>query len=201
MLIIGLAGGIASGKSFVAACFEQLGASLIDADKVGHIVLDQSEVQSLLVSRWGPDLIKDNKVDRHRLSEIVFRSDGDVKQLAELEKITHPRIRQRIESQIEILRGSGRVPAVVLDAPVMFRAGWDDVCDKIVFVDAPLQVRKQRAASRRWDEGELELRESRQVAIEEKRKRSTCVVDNSGSEQDTRDQIELLWRQWKLPHK
>lgn len=199
MLIIGLAGGIASGKSYVAACFEQLGAALVNADKVGHEVLDQSDVQSLLVSRWGSDLVKDNKVDRRRLAEIVFRSDGDEQQLVELEEITHPRIRQRIESQIEKLRSSRRVPAVVLDAPVMFRAGWDDICNHVVFVDTPLQIRKQRAGSRGWDEGELERRESRQVAVEEKRKRSTCVVDNSGSERQTRDQVEVLWRKWELP--
>ncbi len=200
MLIIGLAGGIASGKSFVAACFEQLGAALIDADQVGHEVLDQPEVRLLLVSRWGADIVKDDKVDRRRLAEIVFRSDGDEQQLVELEEITHPRIRQRIESRIETLCVSGRVPAVILDAPVMFRAGWDDICNQVVFVDVPLQLRKQRAGSRGWDQGELERRESRQVAVEEKKKRSTCVVDNSGSQRQTREQVEQLWRKWELPH-
>ncbi len=200
MLIIGLAGGIASGKSFVAACFEQLGAALIDADQVGHEVLDQPEVRLLLVSRWGADIVKDDKVDRRRLAEIVFRSDGDEQQLVELEEITHPRIRQRIESRIETLCVSGRVPAVILDAPVMFRAGWDDICNQVVFVDVPLPLRKQRAGSRGWDQGELERRESRQVAVEEKKKRSTCVVDNSGSQRQTREQVEQLWRKWELPH-
>jgi len=67
-----------------------------------------------------------------------------------------------------------------------------------VFVDAPIQVRQQRAALRGWEEGELERRESRQVAVEKKRERSTCVVDNSGDGNQTRDQVKLLWRQWKL---
>ena len=198
MLIIGLAGGIASGKSFVAGCFEQLGAALIDADRVGHEVLAQSSIQSLLVDRWGSEIVVNHQVDRRRLAAIVFDPDDDGKQLTELEKITHPQIRQQIEPRITELRTAGHVPAVILDAPIMFRAGWDDLCDHIVFVDAPVDVRQQRATLRGWKEGELERRESRQVAIDKKRKMSTCVVDNAGSEQKTRDQVKSLWLQWKL---
>jgi len=199
MLINGLAGGIASGKSFVAACFKQLGAGLIDADKVGHEVLDQLDVQTLLIDRWGAEVVVDQTVDRRRLAGIVFDPKDDGKQLRELEEITHPRIRQRIESQIEELREAGRFPAVVLDAPIMFRAGWDKMCDQIVFVDAPIHVRQQRAATRGWKEGDLERRESRQVAVEEKRELSTCVVDNACGEQQTRSQVSSLWQRWKLP--
>ena len=72
MLIIGLAGGIASGKSFVAECFEQLGAALLDADRVGHEVLDQPDVRSQLVDRWGSEIIDNHRVDRRRLAAIVF---------------------------------------------------------------------------------------------------------------------------------
>ena len=198
MLIIGLAGGIASGKSFVAGCFEQLGAALIDADRVGHEVLAQSSIQSLLVDRWGSEIVVNHQVDRRRLAAIVFDPDDDGEQLLELERITHPPIRQRIESRITELRTAGQVPAVVLDAPIMFRAGWGDLCEQIVFVDVPVHVRQQRAALRGWKEGELERRESRQVAIDKKRKMSTCVVDSSGSEQKTRHQVKSLWLQWKL---
>ena len=198
MLIIGLAGGIASGKSFVAECFEHLGAALIDADRVGHEVLDQPEVQSLLVDRWGSEVVTNHQVDRRRLASIVFGAGDDGKQLIQLEKITHPRIRQAIESQIAELREIGNVPAVILDAPVMFRAGWESMCDQIVFVDAPAHVRRKRADLRGWKEGELERRESRQVTVDKKRELSTCVVDSSGGEQKTRDQVTLLWRQWKL---
>ena len=197
MLIIGLAGGIASGKSFVAACFQQLGAALIDADQVGHEVLEQADVQALIADRWGPDLVKDGQVDRRRLAGIVFQPNGEA-DLAELEEMTHPRIRQRIESRIQTLEAEGRYPAVVFDAPVMFRVGWDELCDQIVFVDASLATRQQRGALRGWETGELERRESRQVSVEQKKKRSTCVVDNSGSEQDTRDQVKMFWQQWNL---
>ena len=199
MLIIGLAGGIASGKSFVAACFQQLGAALIDADKVGHVVLEQTDVQELIAERWGPELVKDGQVDRRRLAGIVFHPGGE-DDLAELEEITHPRIRTRIESRIKLLEAEGRYPAVVFDAPVMFRVGWDEVCDQVVFVDASLATRQQRGALRGWETGELERRESRQVSVEEKKRLSTCVIDNSGSEQDTRDQVQKLWQQWNLSH-
>ncbi|MEL7497260.1 MAG: dephospho-CoA kinase [Planctomycetota bacterium] len=204
MLVIGVAGGVASGKSLVTRCLEHFGACVLDADKLGHEVLLQTEVIGLIVDRWGSGILVDNMIDRKRLAEIVFATGPSGQQeLEALEAITHPRIGQLVRERIQAFRDNRQCQATVLDAPVMFKAGWDQVCDEILFVDAPLDVRQQRAASRGWDEDELTKRESRQIAVSVKKNLSTGIIDNSGSIEETYYQVRDLWRQWnlKLPEK
>lgn len=200
MLIIGLAGGIASGKSLVAKCFEQQGAVIIDADKIGHQVLCLSEVIQAISNTWGESVLADGQVDRSALAAIVFKGGDDNRQLAKLEQITHPRIQQRLSAEFERLRSNGETRAVVLDAPVMFKAGWDKLCDKIVFVRATYEVRLARALERGWDENELDHRESRQTALDIKQKLSTDLIDNSESIESTQKQVLRLWQTWELNH-
>jgi dephospho-CoA kinase len=201
MLIIGLAGGVASGKSFVANCFRELGAEHIDADEIGHRVLDQSNIQEQIVTRWGGGIIDQGKINRRQLAKIVFAADAPADELTKLEQITHPAIGEHVERQLQQFKQQGNVPAVVLDAPVMFRAGWDVFCDRIVFVDAPLSIRQKRAGERGWSEDELLRRESFQTPIEEKRRRATDMIDNSGTQSETKQQVQDLWNAWRLPGK
>ena len=119
MLVIGIAGGIASGKSSVADCFERLGAVVLSADKIGHRVLDQLDVKEKILENWGGEVFNEGQVDRAALGRAVFGSADAEHQLAKLEQITHPMIGQRIVERLAALESSG-VPAVVLDAPVMF---------------------------------------------------------------------------------
>ena len=200
MLVIGIAGGVASGKSLVTSCFQSLGAQVIDADRVGHEVLQQPEIVAAIVDRWGTEILDQSRVDRQRLAQIVFAPgpDGE-QQLQFLEQLMHPEIGSKIQAQLRQLRSDRNVPAVVLDAPVMFKVGWDKFCDRIVFVDASLEVRLQRARKRGWPDGELERREARQWSVERKRSRSTDVIDNSNSKQSTFREIVGLWQQWGLP--
>jgi len=201
MIVIGLAGGIACGKSLVAACLEDLGCVIIDADKVGHEVLCMPSIVGQIEEKWGGRVVVDGKVDRRELAKIVFPSGSDspTRALKYLEQLTHPEIGKSIQQRLEQFRASGDFPAVVLDAPVMFKANWDRLCDQIVFVDADLETRKQRAKERGWSETELERRESYQMPLEQKRKRSTDLVTNSGSVEELKLQIKQLWRQWNLP--
>lgn len=197
MLVIGLAGGIASGKSLVASCFEHFGAIVLDADRVGHEVLKEPAVIAAIVAQWGPGLLKDGEIDRIALARIVFDPKSeDSSQLERLEQITHPRIGQRIREQLAQLESEAI--AVVLDAPVMFKAGWDRLCDKIVFVEADPSIREQRAGQRGWPHEELARRENRQTPIAEKRSKSTDVIDNSKSKEATFVQVRDLWRSWNL---
>ena len=200
MLIIGLAGGIASGKSLVAKCFERQGAVIIDADKIGHQVLRLPEVIQETTNAWGESVLADGQINRSALAAIVFRGEDDNRQLLKLEQITHPRIKQRLSEEFERLRSDGETRAVVLDAPVMFKAGWDKLCDKIVFVAATHDVRLARALERGWDENELDHRESRQTALNIKQELSTDSIDNSRSVESTENQVLKLWQAWGLNH-
>ena len=197
MLVIGLAGGIASGKSLVAGCFQHFGATILDADRIGHEVLRQPEVIAAIKSRWGEKVLKNGEIDRSALARIVFSSNQlDFSELAHLELITHSRIGEKIRSRLERLEST--TPAVVLDAPVMFKAGWDQMCDKVVFVDADIAIRRRRARLRGWSEDELARREAFQLPIAKKRARSTDFIDNSESREATYIQARRLWRDWGL---
>ncbi|MCH2180703.1 MAG: dephospho-CoA kinase [Mariniblastus sp.] len=198
MLVIGVAGGIASGKSSVADCFERLGAAVLSADQIGHQILREPEVKQEIVENWGQDVLKDGQVDRAALAQAVFGPADAERQLARLERITHPIIGQRIVERLAELE-SVEVPAVVLDAPVMFKSGWDRFCDKIVYVHTDLASRQQRAADRGWSVSELARRESLQVDLETKRLRATDQIDNSLSKENLFLQVETLWRRWRLP--
>ncbi len=138
MKIIGLLGGVASGKSTVAEMFQKIGAVVLDADRAGHKVLRLPAMRAAVGGRWGKEVIgPDGEIDRAALGKIVFAPPPDgPRELAELERITHPEIRSRLKAQVDELARHG-TQVVILDAPVMLKAGWDKFCDAIIFVDAP----------------------------------------------------------------
>ena len=196
MVVIGLVGGVASGKSFVASCFEELGASILDADKIGHEVLRQSEVISAICAQWPDVQLIDGQVDRASLANIVFNGSNELS-LEKLEDITHPIIGKRIEERLRMLRSTG-CKATVLDASVLIKAGLQRQCDKIVYVNVDLETRKKRAACRGWSAGELEKRERFQTPVEQKREFASDVLDNFDLPEETRKQVSALWNQWGL---
>ena len=193
MSIVGITGGIASGKSSVAKLFESLGAFRVDADQIGHTVLNDSEVISALVNRWGHAVLDADKIpDRSKIAKKVFaKSDTGTNDLAFLESITHPRIGRRIENLIQECRNSGKT--VILDAALLHEAGWASKCNSVIFVDTTWSVRLARAEQRGWSEEDLRLREAAQLPIEEKRKRADIVIDNSGTLEDTHAQVRKIW--------
>ena len=198
MQVIGVVGGIASGKSTVSAELQRLGAQVLDADRVGHQVLRLPDVRDAVREHFGPGVVgADGEIDRPRLAGIVFaRTPEGANQLAHLERMTHPEIGRRLQELLSELRRGESVKAVVLDAPVLMKAGWDDFCDKIVYVEAPLEQRLERAAARGWTKEDFSAREAAQESLDAKRRRADWIIDNSGSLQSTRAQIEQLWRSW-----
>ena len=189
MVVVGLTGGVASGKSFVARCFEELGAERIDADLVAHEVLKDEGVIGKIVDRWGKDVLDDEgQINRKRLGKIVFGGSDDM-ELDQLESMMHPEIRIRIRKRMNQLKDSTDVELLVLDIPLLFEGEYDQHCNYVVFVDAIRTVRQQRAKLRGWTEGELDRRESRQLPIEEKKFRSDVVINNSGSRESTAQQL------------
>ena len=192
MRIIGIAGGVASGKSLAAGKLEQLGAVSIDVDRIGHGVLRQPEVHGQARSRWGDRIFLENgEIDRTTLAEIVF-GDSSGKELSFLESTTFPKIRACLEAELTNLRSKG-VAVVAVDAAVMFKAHWDRLCDVILFVDAAAEVRLARARARGWTDEQFAAREATQVSLATKRARADIVIDNNDSVDKTKAQMERFW--------
>jgi len=195
MKVIGILGGVACGKSLVTRELAELGAGVLDADRAAHEVLRTPEVEQEVLRRWGPGVFgSDGHVDRARLGAIVF---GDSPAAAEerkhLEQLLHPEVGRRLAGEAERLAADGR-PAAVLDAPLLMEAGWNRYCDWLIFVDAPRLLRLARARARGWSETDFAAREGVQESLESKRKRADVIVDNSGSPEETRAQVEQFWR-------
>jgi dephospho-CoA kinase len=194
MLILGLVGGIASGKSVVADCLRDLGATVLDADRVGHAVLREPEVIRQLHERWGAKVLDSaGQIIRREVARIVF-APGKESERVFLEQLTHPRIRQRLMQELAEAQASPSSPPVlVIDAALLFEAGWDQLCDKIVFVDAPRDARMERAVRRGWSTEQLAAREAAQMPLDEKRKRSHLVIRNVRTLENVRDVVRLTW--------
>jgi dephospho-CoA kinase len=197
MYVIGLLGGVASGKSLVAEAFEQrLPAVVLDADRAAHEVLRQPEVVAEVRRRWGDDVVdQDGEIDRKSLAAIVFAPPPDgPRELAQLERIVHPRVRAAFQERIDFLTDDASYSAVVIDAPLLLEAGWGPLCDATVFVDADRSVRLARARTRGWTDEEFSAREAAQIPVEEKRSKADFVIDNSGPPMETYAQILGIWR-------
>jgi dephospho-CoA kinase len=193
MVVVGLVGGIASGKSLVGRQLQSLGAVRIEADQIGHEVLEIPEVEAALVRRWGRGILDSNaRIDRREVARRVFGPGANADELKFLEQWTHPRIGARIKEKLNELTASA---VVVLDAPLLLKAGWDTFCDGLIFVDVEQSVREARAARRGWTVSELHAREAAQGSLEEKRRRSRWTIDNSGTEQQTMAQVERIWQE------
>lgn len=199
MIVVGVIGGIASGKSSVAEALQQLGAGLIQADQLGHEVLREPEIKELLRARWGDVVFAaDGEIDRKKVAGLVFGAGEKSPELQFLESVTHPRIDARIREKIREF-GRQRVPVVVLDAPVLLEGGWGKHCDRILFVDVDRPQRLARALARGWTEPQFAAREAAQLSVDEKRKVADEVIDNSASFDHTLAQIQHFWRSLIIP--
>jgi dephospho-CoA kinase len=177
----------------------ELGCTAVDADFVGHQILELPDIQQKLVQRFGPSVMQDDgnrtsagpRVDRRALAAIVF---ADQEARRALEAIVHPMMRERFSQAIRAALESGRGP-VVLDAAILLEAGWHDLCDVVVFVDSPRSERVRRAAEHRgWSEPVLDSRERAQWPCEEKRRHADYVIRNDAGVDSLRREVEALWR-------
>ncbi len=194
--LIGIAGGIASGKSWIAGQLERQGAAVVSADAWAHEVLKLDEVKQLAHQRWGDAVFgPDGQIDRGALAKVVFGPPpGGPRELKYLEQLMHPRIGELLRRQLEELGAQPTTAAIVLDVPLLFESGWNKFCDKIVFVDAPPPVRLARAMARGWNREDFTRREAAQESLESKRQLADVIIDNSGSPESAQAQIELFWR-------
>lgn len=199
MIIAGILGGIGSGKSTLSAMFVECGGVSIDADRLGHEVLRESEVMVEIRREFGSGVFGENGwIDRSRLARIVFEESPTGRaRLAALEGMTHPRISIAIDRRIQELRSTG-VSVVILDAPVLLKARWDRFCDHLIFVDCPQDQRRQRVLRRGWTEEEWLRREASQESLEYKRSRCDIVIDNGGELSQTRAQVVSYYSAWSI---
>lgn len=183
MYVIGIIGGIGSGKSTVASAFERLGAALVRADELGHEVLRYPDVKQKMKLRFGAEIFDpDGEINRSKVAKIIFEpSEVGKDAKAFLEQLVHPYIKVLILEQFEKLEDAGE-DMVVLDAPLLLEGNWEKLCDAILFVDAPDDIRIERVRARGWTEKELARREATQIPIEKKRDIATMIVRNDDTE-------------------
>lgn len=186
--IIGIVGGIGSGKSFVAALFAELGCTVIDSDQVAHAVYESPDVIATVVGWYGPEVLDERgKISRRTLAHHVFR---DAQQRSRLEALIHPRIHAEREREMAAKAGDPNVRAFVWDSPLLVEASLHTQCDAIVFVDVPYAERLRRVSeSRGWDVDELDRREASQHPIEDKRRLASVVVDGTAEREVLREQL------------
>jgi dephospho-CoA kinase len=192
--VIGITGGIGSGKSTVAKMFGDLGCLVVSSDEqVAEAYRDPAVIQELRLW-WGDEIVDaQGRPDRRRMAAIVFRDPG---QRRRLEALLHPKVAALREKRMKEVADNPQVPAIIWDTPLLFEAGLSTQCDAIVFVEAPLSQRLKRVQEARgWDEAELGHRENSQWPLDKKREISDYTIDNTADAEFVRGQVrEVLFR-------
>jgi dephospho-CoA kinase len=192
MLVIGLTGGVGSGKSTVTQYLKDLGAVVIDADKVGHeTYLPDTPAWKDLVATWGTELLLPNReIDRKKLGAIVF---SDPKNLEKLNSIVHPRLRALLEKKIEEHRAQG-TKVLVVEAAIMIEANWMHLADEVWVIMAPEDVVIKRIMTRNsWSEEQIRARIRSQMTNAERAKHAHVVIDTNCTLDEVRAKVKKLW--------
>jgi dephospho-CoA kinase len=189
--VIGLAGGIGSGKTAVGRILQEFGGGLIESDRLGQEELDAPEVVQTLKTWWGDQIVRpDGGVDRGRVAAIAF---ADSKERERLEALLHPRIGARRAELVRRFEADDSVRMIVIDAPLLYEAGVDAECDLVIFVEADPAVRASRVcAQRNWTEQEWKRREKMQKPLDTKRRKADHIVTNNSSLRALRGQVAHL---------
>lgn len=175
--IIGILGGVCSGKSTVAAEFVKLGCKVIDADKITHELLTEETIKEKIVAAFGRAILDSKgQIDRRRLGEIVF---ADADKLSIINGIIHPLVMQRAEELIELYNRQNQVKAIVLDLPLLVEIGWAKRCNRLIFVDCERKIREKRAKKLGFDKNQLKNRENFQISLDNKIDIADNTIENN----------------------
>jgi dephospho-CoA kinase len=197
MLLVGLTGGIASGKSLVARVFKDLGAHLVDADRIVHDLLGpgQNAGQEVLDYFGKELLLPDGRINRRKLGEIVF---NDAEKRAWLNRCLHPRVFEAYQAQVRQVRSRSPGTIVVLDAALLIETGYHRKMDRVVVVYAEPEQQLERLISRdRFTKEEALARIQSQMPLAEKRGHADYVIDNTGSRENTERQARKVYARLK----
>jgi len=193
--VLGVLGGIASGKSTVSGLLARCGATVVDADRIGHQVLEMPRIKMAVRKAFGQSMFAaDGSVNRSALAEAVF---ADPQALARLNGIVHPAMLARIREDIKEIKRRGEVALVVLDAAILMETGLDkELCDALLMVEADLETRRRRALLQRgWSCEQFRRRESAQMAVSVKKKHADFVIDNSGPPAQLERRVRAAWEE------
>ncbi len=193
MLIVGLTGGIASGKSTVAEMFRQAGAYVIDADRIVHRVMaPDGPAWRPVVDAFGDSILgADRHLDRKKLGELVFAQNHLRKKL---ERIVHPHVRSAIAAEVARIRIEDPQALIVEDIPLLLETGMQRDLAEIIVVYVPESIQIQRLMKRDGlDSVSALARMAAQISMEEKKRRATMVIDNSGPPAETREQFRRIY--------
>jgi dephospho-CoA kinase len=204
--VIGLIGAIGAGKSLAAQALARRGGFVLDADAVGHALLRQRPIRDRIVAHFGTSILTPAEspedapvIDRRALAAIVF---ADPRARRDLEAIVHPWMRRTFTKAIARTVRRQQAQAVILDAAILLEAGWDDLCDVVVFVDAPRSQRIARLASQRgWSEETLQARERAQWPPEEKRRQAAFVLCNDAEPSQLDEEVARFWEALRPPRR
>ena len=194
MLVIGVTGGVGTGKSTVARLFGQLGCRVLDADEMTHTLMRLGQpIWRKIRASFGKEVLTSGRqIDRRRLGQMVF---GDSKRLTRLCQIVHPAVRRQIRREIRRIRQKDPGAAVVLDIPLLIEAGSHYRLDALVVVSAPLKVVANRLHARSgWSLSEVKRRQAFQRPLRQKERMADFVVRNGGSKALTRRQVVKIWK-------
>jgi dephospho-CoA kinase len=195
VVVAGLTGGIATGKSTVAAIFEKAGARLIDADRIAReAVRKDSPAYREILAHFGAEALQENgELDRKRLAAVIF---GDPDEQRALERIVHPRVKEEIDLGIERVRRQAPDALVIVDIPLLYEAGMQHGLDAVIVVYAPENLQIERLMARdALTRPAAVARIRAQMPIESKRALATYLIDNSGSIESTRAETLEVYRQ------
>lgn len=192
--VIGISGGIGSGKSFVARLFGELGCAIIDSDAQAKAAYEDPAVRAALREWWGAEvLLPDGEINRPAIARKVFADEAERRRL---EGLIHPWVAAARQREMAAAAENPIVKAYVWDTPLLFEAGLNAACDAVVFVHVPLAQRLDRVRKARgWDEGELLRRQKSQWPLDKKRGMSDYVVTNTADADYARGQVrEVFFR-------
>ncbi len=182
---VAVTGGLACGKSSVCQFFEELGAYVVSADKIVQELLGKDEVASQVADLLGEEVIREGRLDRQKVAEIVF-NQPDI--LEELEKILHPAVFEGIESHMARAEGH---PLFVAEIPLLFETGAETMFDKTVAVICS----RDQSITRLGDEAKFKRRSKRQLSPEEKARRADIVIDNNGSLAELKKEVATTYEE------
>jgi dephospho-CoA kinase len=200
--VVGVLGGVGAGKSTVARLLAAHGARVVDADRIGHRVLEEPDVKDRLVEEFGGDILDEHgEVSRPALGRAAF--GGAESRAQDLNSIVHPPIIRRVNREVHTHKDDPACPLVVLDAALLLEVGLDEpLCDALLYVHAPRPLRRRRATDRGMQPEQFDSREQAQLAPETKESKADFIIHNDGSTEELARQVAQLWpRLLSLPRR